>query len=91
MAAPGLVLAKAIVAAMYASTITVTGMSCGHCADAVRAEITKLPGVNSVDVDVESGKVQLVSDSELQLAALRTAVEEAGYELAGPTAGIRLP
>ncbi len=70
---------------MAVHTITVAGMSCGHCADAVRAEISKLPGVNAVDVDVDSGRVQLTNDSEVPAAALRIAVEEAGYELAGPS------
>jgi copper chaperone len=35
-----------------ARSIAVTGMTCDHCASAVRAEISKLPGVTGVDVDV---------------------------------------
>ena len=33
-------------------SIAVTGMTCDHCASAVRAEISKLPGVTGIDVDV---------------------------------------
>src|ERR1700740_3776360 len=61
----------------------VTGMSCEHCARAVRAEIGKLPGVTDVDVDVAAGKVQITGEQVPGDAALREAIEEAGYEFAG--------
>jgi copper chaperone len=63
--------------------VVVVGMSCDHCANAVRAEIGKLPGVTEVDVDVAAGKVRVTSTQRHDDAALRSAVEEAGYELAG--------
>jgi len=64
-------------------SIAVTGMTCDHCASAVRAEISKLPGVTGVDVDVAAGTVQVTGEPVPGEAALREAVEEAGYELAG--------
>jgi copper chaperone len=67
---------------MRTTTVTVTGMSCGHCATSVRAEITEIPGVRAVDVDVVSGNVTIDSDSVVETAAIRTAVEDAGYQLA---------
>ena len=57
------------------------GMSCGHCEDAVTKEISALPGVESVVVDLGSKRVE-VSGSELDDAAIRVAIEEAGYEAA---------
>jgi copper chaperone len=63
-------------------SIAVTGMSCDHCASAVRAEISKLPGVTGVDVDVAAGTVRVSGDPVPGDASLREAVEEAGYELA---------
>ena len=63
--------------------IAVTGMTCDHCANAVRAEISKLPGVTGVDVDVAAGAVSVCGDPLPGDAPLREAVEEAGYELAG--------
>ena len=56
----------------------VTGMSCEHCATAVRAEIGKLPGVSGVDVDVAAGTVRVSGEPLHADAALR----EAGYESA---------
>ena len=67
---------------MSTTTITVTGMSCDACASAVRTELTNIPGVVDVDIDLSDGKVTIGSDSPVDDATLRNAVEEAGYELA---------
>jgi copper chaperone len=64
-------------------SIAVTGMTCDHCAGAVRAEISKLPGITDVDVAVASGTVRITGDPLPGDAALREAVQEAGYEFAG--------
>ena len=58
-------------------------MSCDHCANAIRAEISKLPGVTSIDVDVTAGTVRVSGDPVPEDASLHEAVEEAGYEFAG--------
>jgi copper chaperone len=64
-------------------SLVVVGMSCEHCATAVRTEIGKLDGVTGVDVDVAAGTVQITGSPLPGDAALRAAVEEAGYEIAG--------
>ena len=64
-------------------SIAVTGMTCDHCASAVRAEISKLPGVTDVDVDVAAGTVRITGDPLPGDTPLRAAVQEAGYEFAG--------
>jgi len=66
---------------MCEATYTVAGMSCDHCVVAVTAELTALPGVTGVDVDLATGRVQVVSDAPLGEAAVRDAVQEAGYEV----------
>ena len=58
-------------------------MTCDHCARAVQAEIGKLPGVMTVEVDVTGGSVRITGDPLPGDASLRGAVEEAGYEFAG--------
>ena len=68
---------------MATTTITVTGMTCEHCAASVREELGEVPGVNSVDVDVASGAVTIDSVAPVDAGAIRTAVEEAGYQVAG--------
>lgn len=64
------------------SEYRVTGMTCGHCAQAVSAEIGKLPGVQDVKVDLASGRVRVTSAAPLAWEAVRAAVDEAGYTLA---------
>ena len=68
---------------MSTTTVTVSGMSCGHCATSVREELTEIPGVRSVDVDLASGNVTIGSDTVVEADAIRMAVEDAGYQLAG--------
>jgi copper chaperone len=62
--------------------IRVSGMTCEHCARAVRAEIGGLPGVTGVEVDVASGEVRIVAEPAPDDVALRAAVDAAGYEMA---------
>jgi copper ion binding protein len=66
---------------MTESSYTVEGMTCGHCATSVREEVSELAGVQSVDVDVESGRVTVTSDTPLSADAVAAAVTEAGYRL----------
>jgi copper chaperone len=61
----------------------VFGMSCGHCEKAIGEELTALPGVIAVEADAASGRVSVSSAEPLDDEAVRAAVEEAGYELAG--------
>lgn len=68
---------------MSENTYTVKGMTCDHCAGAVTSELTSLPGVTDVAVDLTSGQVRVVSEKPLDDEAVRAAVEEAGYEVAG--------
>jgi copper chaperone len=60
-------------------TYLVTGMTCQHCTIAVTDEVTKIAGVDSVDVDLETKLVQ-VHGGELDRAAVVAAIDEAGYD-----------
>lgn len=63
-------------------TYTVTGMTCGHCVASVTEEVQEVPGVEKVDVVLETGQVTVTSAEPLDEAPVRAAVEEAGYQLA---------
>ena len=67
---------------MSTVTVTVTGMTCGHCASSVREEVGSISGVTAVDVDLGSGEVTIVSEQQVEHEAVKSAVEEAGYQLA---------
>ncbi|HET9769293.1 MAG TPA: copper ion binding protein [Acidimicrobiia bacterium] len=68
---------------MTEATYSVTGMTCDHCVRAVEAEVAKIAGVASVTVDLAAGQVTLRSNEPVDAAAVRAAVEEAGYEVTG--------
>ena len=61
----------------------VKGMTCGHCVMSVTEEVEQVPGVTGVDVDLETGRVAVRGDG-FSDKAVREAVYEAGYEVAGP-------
>ena len=56
-------------------------MSCSHCEAAVTTEIRQVGGVIQVTVDLESKRVE-VTGRDLDDAAIRSAIEEAGYHAA---------
>ncbi|SNS40638.1 copper ion binding protein [Geodermatophilus saharensis] len=68
---------------MSTASYTVTGMTCQHCVAAVTEEVSDLPGVTDVQVDLASGGLTVTSDAPVDDDDVRAAVEEAGYELAG--------
>ena len=66
---------------METTTFTVKGMTCEHCVAAVTQELSALPGVAHVQVDLASGAVAVQSEGTLSGEAVRAAVDEAGYEV----------
>lgn len=61
---------------------SVPGVSCEHCRRAIADEVVGVAGVSSVDVDLEAKRVS-VDGAPLDPAAIRAAIERAGYEVAG--------
>lgn len=68
---------------MSTATYTVLGMTCAHCVSSVAEEVTEVPGVRDVDVDLTTGRLTVTGDGPLDDADVRAAVTEAGYRLAG--------
>lgn len=66
---------------MSTATYTVAGMTCGHCVASVTEEVTALPGVTDVQVELDSGQLTVTGDSAQDTDAVRGAVEDAGYLL----------
>lgn len=62
-------------------TYRVPGMSCEHCRAAVMNELSSVAGVESIAVDLDE-KLVTVRGGSLDDAALRAAIDEAGYEVA---------
>ena len=63
------------------TTYQVEGMTCDHCRHAVTAEVSAVPGVQAVSVDVEAGTVTISADQPVDRSDIAAAVDEAGYTL----------
>jgi copper chaperone CopZ len=66
---------------MSTATFTVTGMTCGHCVSSVQEEVSEVPGVRDVRVELETGLLTVSAEGEVDAAAVRAAVAEAGYQV----------
>ena len=62
-------------------TYTVPAIHCEHCAMSIREELSEVEGVDAVDVDLDA-KLVSVAGRDLDDAALRSAIADAGYEAA---------
>ena len=66
----------------FTKSFSVTGMSCGHCEEAVRGELTDLAGIEGIDVSAPAGSltVTLSEGADLPDQVIVKAVDEAGYQ-----------
>lgn len=63
------------------TTYRVPEISCDHCVKAITEAVSPLPGVDSVDVSVDDKTVTVAGD-QLDDAAVRSAIDDAGYDIA---------
>lgn len=61
--------------------LNITGMSCSHCANHVKAALSELSGASDISVDLENNCAYLELREALPEAALREAIVQAGYQL----------
>ncbi len=69
---------------MSSKTVNVDGMTCDHCVHAVTEEISKIPGVTGVNIDLHANAISpvtIASDQEISDSDIAEAVEEAGYTI----------
>ncbi|MCL6555341.1 MAG: copper ion binding protein [Burkholderiales bacterium] len=63
-------------------TLDVKGMTCGGCANSVKRVLTAIDGVSLVEVDLNTGRVDVNYDpARARPEQLKTAIREAGYEV----------
>ena len=67
---------------MTEKTLEIKGMSCGHCSARVEKVLNAIDGV-SAKVDLESNTAKLTLSTEISNEALKTAVDNIGYEVVG--------
>ncbi|RWZ54920.1 copper chaperone [Halobacillus fulvus] len=65
-------------------TLEVNGMTCDHCEKAVKGALKELEGVHGVEVDIDSGKVDVTYDEAYVTKSLmKETIEAQGYEPVG--------
>ncbi len=67
---------------MSSTTISIKGMTCGHCEGRVTAELKKIDGVTEVVASAESANAVITSTTEIAPASIEKAIVSAGYKLA---------
>jgi copper ion binding protein len=71
---------------MTIRTYHVPGVSCEHCVAAITEEVGQVAGVASVEVAL-AAKLVTVHGAPVDDAAVRAAIDEAGYDVAETTGG----
>ncbi|WP_163526152.1 copper chaperone CopZ [Halobacillus ihumii] len=66
---------------MQTKTIQVEGMTCAHCEKAVKGALKELNGVESVYVDLETGKVNVTYEDGISESEMNEAIEDQGYDV----------
>lgn len=67
---------------MAKQSFKIEGMSCQHCKAAVTEALEALAGVQSVQVDLETGTAEITyEEGSVTTEQVQAAIEEAGYEL----------
>lgn len=72
---------------MSTQTVAVQGMTCGHCVKAVTEEVSAIPGVTDVAVELVNGgtsTVTITASEPISDEAIAAAIDEAGYTIAPP-------
>lgn len=63
-------------------TLSVKGMSCGHCEKAVKTALLQLDGIKEVQVFLSKGKVDVEFDGDkVNVGKMKEAIEDQGYDV----------
>ena len=57
----------------------VSGMSCAHCERAVTEEVSRVPGVERIEVSAATGRLLVTTSTSVSDDQILAAVDEAGY------------
>ncbi|UOR12045.1 copper chaperone CopZ [Halobacillus amylolyticus] len=63
------------------TTLNVKGMTCGHCESSVKGALKELNGVQDVNVDLSTGKVDVSHEDDVSNVQMKEAIEEQGYDV----------
>ncbi len=62
------------------TTITVKGMSCQHCVNAVTKALSAIDGLKEISVSLEKGQASFIETKPVDRKVIVEALQKAGYE-----------
>ena len=63
-------------------TLSVQGMSCGHCVNAIEESVSKLEGVNRVKVKLDAAEVEVsFNESQVSIEKIKETIDDQGYDV----------
>lgn len=68
---------------MTQHTFSVSIVSCGHCANAIRSSALDVDSVYSVEVNLDSKEITVKHDGVVNTGAMPQAIQDAGYAISG--------
>jgi copper chaperone len=66
---------------MQTTTVTAPDIVCDGCANAIKKAVGAIPGVNKVDVNIESKAVSVTHDEQVSHETLRSVLDKAGFPI----------
>jgi len=64
------------------TTLHVNGMTCAHCEAAVKGALEDLEGIQSVEVNLDAGEVDVTfEEAKVTIDDMKNAVEDQGYDV----------
>ena len=63
------------------ATITITGMSCGHCTAAVTKALSAIDGVTDVTVDLEKKEASYTEIKPVSIETIKAEITKIGFEV----------
>ena len=70
-------------ASLEQATLTAPDISCGHCVSAVQGAVGALDGVERVQADADTKRIEVAFDpSRVTLTEIEAALDDAGYPVA---------
>ena len=61
-------------------SIHIEGMTCNHCVETVKKSLNKIAGVNVVNIDLKTGKIDINCSNE-KMNKVKSAIEDLGYKI----------
>jgi copper chaperone len=64
---------------MEKNTLKIPNISCGHCVNAIKNELTEMEGIKSIEGNTENKTITIEWDTPATLEGIKNKLEEINY------------